>query len=413
MGVCGSHKLIPVLDDVTDSVFRSLDLNTSDINRLYDTFQYIDLDESGSIRKDEIFSFFRVEATHLTERIFDVLDTRKNNTLNFRDFVCGVWNMLSMDPDYLGAYVFFLFDTEQRGILDGDQIRALVEAVHRKSYESNRSVKRIVDQLRKNRTKLNIEKFTEWSRSNVAICAPFITLQHRLRGTIVGHNFWNALMERRRRHPEQGHPRYVVNLIKSMTGEYNEKSVMTEILSEVGGIRNVSASEPKGKIQLKKSSSKVSPEANYHDSSYIADEVNENDYSDAEPNVGKYNEHVFNDFEADNSEFVYHDYNLYDANYHFHEDVTEYSARNEVDCDVKKFDAQDQNSKYHRSSTTASLRDVSGFEVKPISTDPTNAACKSNKAVLPPIQLPPEVPGAQTSKSKKKKKGKKKNKRFP
>jgi Ca2+-binding EF-hand superfamily protein len=85
---CCSYEppLHPGCDPQSGKILRELKLSNSEINKLCESFAYVDLDSSGTIRSDEFFGFFRVEGTPLTKRIFHVMDVDGSGKLNFVEF---------------------------------------------------------------------------------------------------------------------------------------------------------------------------------------------------------------------------------------------------------------------------------------------------------------------------------------
>jgi hypothetical protein len=127
-----------------------------------------------------------------------------------------MWNFLSIRPDFLGAYVFFLYDDKRAGRLRPDQIQEMIEAVHSGKFDNNPQIKKLVAKLvgKKGSPPLTIEAFTDWARINPALIQPFISIQHKLRSEVVGIRFWEGMTEKRQMTVDFGHPRYCVNLYK-------------------------------------------------------------------------------------------------------------------------------------------------------------------------------------------------------
>lgn len=137
--------------------------------------------------------------------------------------VQAMWNFLSIRPDFLGAFIFFLYDDNRVGRLKPHQIQELIETIHSGKYENNPQIKKLVTKLvgKKDSPPLTIEAFTDWARTNPALIQPFISIQHKLRSEVVGTRFWEEMTEKRQMTVEFGHPRYCVNLYKRILSQEN------------------------------------------------------------------------------------------------------------------------------------------------------------------------------------------------
>ena len=167
-----------------------------------------------------------------------------------------MWNFLSIRPDFLGCFIFFLYDERQRGTLTLNQITALIEGIHPGTIDTNIVVKKLVKKLNgKKNAHWGIDKFTDWARANPSVIQPFITIQYKLRADVVGTRFWESLTARRQMVVHLGHPRYCVNLYKRIREEEG---------GEGGGWGGSGARQEKVPVERKvisRSSSKIVPEA--------------------------------------------------------------------------------------------------------------------------------------------------------
>lgn len=200
---CDSSKfsldpLDPKTDLLTISILRELELTDVEIRKLHNIFSDIDLNQSGYLRKDEFFAAFHMESTKSNDEIFSSFDIERNGKLNFCEFACAMWNLLTLDPSDLGYFVFTIFDRDNSGVLKFEEVKDLVETIHHKNYEDNVVIHRLVHKLLESSTAVTIDHFVQWSQHHPSILAPIISLQESLQIYVGGHRFWNILQRKRR-----------------------------------------------------------------------------------------------------------------------------------------------------------------------------------------------------------------------
>ena len=193
MGCIGSVAFVrddsvPGRDQIAVETFEELNLSQSDLDIFFTAFIDIDADNSGHIRADEFFAYFRVEQTPFNKRLFVSMDIDNTGYLNFCEFVCAMWNFLSMEPSRLGSYAYFLFDDDGTGNLDHEEVKQLVETIQHKSYNKNPAVRKLVDSIITGKTNVSVEHFARCAQEIPSLCAPLISLQHELRKTFIGTN---------------------------------------------------------------------------------------------------------------------------------------------------------------------------------------------------------------------------------
>mmetsp|Transcript_1888 Transcript_1888/g.3003 ORF Transcript_1888/g.3003 Transcript_1888/m.3003 type:complete len:405 (+) Transcript_1888:72-1286(+) len=220
-------------DDIALDTLHSLHLKDSDIRKLYTAFREVDLDSSGAVSQDEFFAVFRIEDSEINRRIFRLCDMDKRGRLNFCEFACSIWNLLSLESESLPQLAFYLFDDDGSGTLEYAEIRHMIETIHNKSYEKNNAVRKLVEDLRKMGKKINVMQFMDWARKNPAICAPLIALQYRLRCELFGLSFWERLQCDRWNSGDQLAPNYIVKVTREYYQRVERKRAL-ELLNREG-----------------------------------------------------------------------------------------------------------------------------------------------------------------------------------
>lgn len=108
----------------------TLGLSQRDINLLYTAFWDIDADGSGQIRPGELFNYFEVEETPFEVSIFTIFDEGKawmvlgnlcirsheafiidsSGVINFMEFVCTLWNILTIPQVECASIAYLIKD---------------------------------------------------------------------------------------------------------------------------------------------------------------------------------------------------------------------------------------------------------------------------------------------------------------
>ena len=170
----------------------------NEINRLHTKFVNCDIRNTGSIKSDEFFAYFQLEPDAMNQKIFYSLDVRGDGTLDFCQFVCTLWNFLSLPVDQLGAYAHFLFDDNKNGkALKPNTAKDLIEVLYQQKCEKNSGAQKIYDKFRKQKFIFSVAKFTKWSKSNTALLGNLIGRHQKLQVQILGKEYWNILSKNR------------------------------------------------------------------------------------------------------------------------------------------------------------------------------------------------------------------------
>jgi hypothetical protein len=135
-----------------------------------------------------------------------------------------MWNFLGMDPNFLGALVFYIFDDDQTNSLEYDEIRILVETIHHKS-DKNVAIRKLIETIMQNHSTVTVEHFTKCCREMSSLCAPLIGMQQSLREKVIGVNYWIDLTARRGQDPVKSRPNFIKILSDSIANKRLQKEV--------------------------------------------------------------------------------------------------------------------------------------------------------------------------------------------
>ena len=144
------NQTVPGQDDSALEEFLKLNISADDINRLYTCFLEIDRDGSGEISLDEFYSHFRIQRSKFADMSFSLLDEDGSGEIDFREFILTLWNFCSFDFKELCRFAFSLFDLDDSGFLDIDEVTKMVASVYGEAYADDDRVKRVLGQLDEN-----------------------------------------------------------------------------------------------------------------------------------------------------------------------------------------------------------------------------------------------------------------------
>eukprot|EP00940_MAST-03C_sp_MAST-3C-sp2_P002055 g2055.t1 len=188
-------------DSHAKHTFRRLGLNDDRIQGLYNYFRIIDVQGSDSIIFDEFLDFFKLSKTPFTKRVFKLLDDNREMAIDFEEFVVGIWNFASADPQHLILFAFLLYDETGEGKMTKDQFREFVEEVYHGTAKKN-----LVESMwsrfdKDNNHTIELLEFTEGCARRKNLLWPAFTMQTHLREKMFGLKWWYRESERRQIDP--------------------------------------------------------------------------------------------------------------------------------------------------------------------------------------------------------------------
>lgn len=81
------------------NIFKAMKLKNSEVRKLYDMYNTVDADRSGSIDVVELLMFLDIERTLFTERIFEAFDKDHTHRIDFYEFVVSVWKFCTLGKE--------------------------------------------------------------------------------------------------------------------------------------------------------------------------------------------------------------------------------------------------------------------------------------------------------------------------
>eukprot|EP01033_Poteriospumella_lacustris_P016225 gene16225-11610_t len=169
-----------------------LNFSKSDIDSLYRAFYDIDVHHCGSVRPIELFTYFNIEVGAFEEAMFSVFDEDKSGKLTFLEFVCSMWNLLSMPANILGSLCYLIKDPTGTMRVHYSDIRDVLEMMHRKKVETASSLSLIMSELKnKYSAELSVQDICKWTTINSSIMSPIVIMQLKFRKQLLGEKYWS------------------------------------------------------------------------------------------------------------------------------------------------------------------------------------------------------------------------------
>lgn len=236
---------IPGQDETAVEVFKKIGLSEADLDLFFTIFWDIDSNSSGSIRPVELFSYFNVDLGSFESSIFAIFDEERKGLLNFMEYVCALWNLLTLADADLGVLGYLMKDPTGVLRIKPPQVREIMETIHKKKVEASPALVALYSNLKHEYPgEISIQDFCKWCRDNPSVLTPVVILQIKLRKLVIGEKFWLRQMEARRDHKEMGKHDFVrklANQIKAKNDAFKAKKAHEEVKQAIIERRGKSA----------------------------------------------------------------------------------------------------------------------------------------------------------------------------
>ena len=152
-----------------------------------------------------------------------------------------------MDEGFLSSLVYYLYDNDGNDSLEFGEIKRAVESIHQKSYDTNASIRGMIDFMQYSYAQISRDQFAKFCKKNHNICSPIISMQFNMRKKIIGDIFWNKVSNKRMTRRAMCKPEYVYECLEdcealrgrlareARLAEFQEmkKSMLSEQMSQV------------------------------------------------------------------------------------------------------------------------------------------------------------------------------------
>lgn len=118
------------------------------------------------------------------------MDDSNDFQMNFREFVLNMWNFCTRSKQSISTFAFDIFDDDDNGSLNSDEITDMVQRIYGKKGLSH-DIKLIIKKMDKNRdNKIDKKEFIGCVDSFPALLFPAFHLQTTFRMHCVNEKFW-------------------------------------------------------------------------------------------------------------------------------------------------------------------------------------------------------------------------------
>eukprot|EP01040_Poterioochromonas_malhamensis_P011531 gene11531-12575_t len=234
MGACTSRKIkfvpnddIEGQDDTIYEVAPLMGIEEDEIDIFYTVFKEVDVHGGGNIQPVDIFTFMNSDFSAFEKQVFHIFDADKSGKFNFLEFVCCMWNLLTIPENQLGAIVYLMKDLSGVLRVRYFDLKDTFDIVHKRKLETSSTMQSIFHDLRDNWTpELSIQDVVKWSSKvgNNNILTPVLLMQIKLRKFVMGEKYWLAKTKKRFEDPQKSRNK-LIDFKKKKQLEKAEKKV--------------------------------------------------------------------------------------------------------------------------------------------------------------------------------------------
>lgn len=202
MGNCNKRKAslyqrVPWIAEYQEA-FALLFFKEFHISKMYDLFDRVDKDHSGTVETLELFMALDIERTPFTKRVFSIFDEDNSGKIDFKEFVYAVWNYCTLGKTTLAVFAFDLYDKDSSGQIDIGEVIQMLKDVYGDNYMKNTHAKNIYSELEKLACDdIDISEFLEFSRTHPGLLFPAFNMQEIIRNRVLGAAFWEHYSQKR------------------------------------------------------------------------------------------------------------------------------------------------------------------------------------------------------------------------
>jgi Ca2+-binding EF-hand superfamily protein len=171
--------------------FDMLRLDVASSLQLFLFFVEIDDDNSGEVGLDEFHKFLGISKTRYSERVFSVLDLDMGGSLDFKEFLVGVWNCCTYGTNDIAQFVHDIFDIDNLRELTLPEFDAMLRMLYG-TEEADPGIMKILRSAATERDTICYEKFKLLCARHAPILQPAFDLQRSMRRAMLGIKFWEA-----------------------------------------------------------------------------------------------------------------------------------------------------------------------------------------------------------------------------
>lgn len=140
------------------------------------------------------FDYFDLEFSTFAQRAFAIMDVDKSsggkNSLDFGEFLAGIYNYCTMKHDILVKFAFDLFDNDNSGTIEHNEIRELILMVYGKR-KLDENLQTFINRYDKDGGgSIDLNEWRESEKRNRTMLFPAFELQRQMRDCVLGESYW-------------------------------------------------------------------------------------------------------------------------------------------------------------------------------------------------------------------------------
>jgi Ca2+-binding EF-hand superfamily protein len=194
---CGGSK-IDALDFVREMYPRTLAFLelTPYSRKLADLFVMNDKNHDQKLVISEFLKTLNVLKTRASVRLFSICDMDGTGTLDFRETMFTIWHLCTVDVDGLAYLVFDVYDEDQNGVIDYDDLYRLLVDCYGRDHMEKVEIKRVLERMEENGP-INRLQFLDFAKRSPQTLKQLIDTQTRVREDTLGTAVWSSLEKKR------------------------------------------------------------------------------------------------------------------------------------------------------------------------------------------------------------------------
>jgi serine/threonine-protein phosphatase 2B regulatory subunit len=178
--------------------FQQMGLDDNDVDKFHSLYLKMDKDNGGSIDIQEFYRYFRLQRSPFSDRVFQVMDGDGSKELDFVEFVVSLWNFCSLNLGGLILFAFTLYDADDSGELEMDELMVMLKEIYGSSAEISSRVTTLVKKIDASGDgSVQIHEFIRACKRHGQILAPAHSVQEYLQQKSFGTGYWKELVKKR------------------------------------------------------------------------------------------------------------------------------------------------------------------------------------------------------------------------
>jgi hypothetical protein len=230
--------------------FMYLGFTHKSVSELYSFFVSMDQDMSGQISLKEFLNAVQIEPSPFINSIFGVMDLDGSGELNFMEFVCSMWNLLSCDVRTLGSFIYLLIPKDENNNKSNavrvEQVKVMFKNIHSSGSPAvDGMIANFVESMEN--ALCAREELELYVYEHQAIVSPFVNSQLRLKEKLLGRSEWTRLQVHRQQVPALRDYTYPYVLRSKVEALSIELTKHKKLEADVGRAKQQRASQKGGR----------------------------------------------------------------------------------------------------------------------------------------------------------------------